>query len=48
MALLDLRGQGTFLYEVKPSLFPEGELTGTEVALWEIYYTYKKEETENG
>jgi len=48
MALLDARGQGRFLFEVKSSLFPEGEITGTEIALWELYYTFKKEESENG
>ena len=36
MALLDLKGG--FLYQHKPSLFPEGEITGTEMMLWELYY----------
>lgn len=36
MALLELRGG--YLYQHKPSLFPGGELTGTELLLWEIYY----------
>jgi len=40
MALLDLRGG--YLFQTMPSLFPEGELTGTEVLLWEMYYTEKK------
>jgi hypothetical protein len=39
MALLDLRGG--FLYQHKPSLFPEGELTDTETLLWELYYKDK-------
>jgi hypothetical protein len=39
MALLDLRGG--FLYEHKPSLFPGGEITPTEMALWELYYSEK-------
>jgi len=39
MALLDMQGQ--FLFQVKPSLFPQGELTGTEVLLWELYYQEK-------
>jgi len=46
MALLDLRNQ--FLFQVKPSIFPEGELTGTEVALWEIYYHDKNERLSHG
>lgn len=36
MTLLDLRGG--YLYQHKASLFPEGELTGTELLLWEWYY----------
>jgi hypothetical protein len=40
MALLDLRGG--FLYEHKRSLFPEGEITGTEILLWELYYMDKE------
>lgn len=41
MALLDLRGGGRFLYEVRPHDFPEGQLTETELLLWEIYYKEK-------
>lgn len=40
MALLDLRGG--FLYEHKPSLFPENEISGTELLLWELYYQQKE------
>lgn len=43
MALLDLRGG--YLYQHKPSLFPEGELTGTESLLWELYYKDKNART---
>lgn len=39
MALLDLRGG--YLYEHKKSLFPGGEITGTEMLLWELYYQDK-------
>jgi len=41
MVLLDMRNK--FLYEAKPSIFPEGELTGTEILLWELYYKEKNE-----
>jgi hypothetical protein len=30
--------RGGFLYEHLPSLFPEGEFTEVELALWELYY----------
>jgi len=43
MALLDLRGG--YLYQHRPSLFPAGELTGTEALLWELYYQDKNERT---
>lgn len=39
MALLDLRGG--FLYQHRSDLFPQGFLTETESALWELYY-YEK------
>jgi len=39
MVLCDLRGK--LLYEVCPSLFPYGELSETEVMLWELYYEDK-------
>lgn len=39
MTLLDVRGG--YLYEHKPSLFPEGEISGCELLLWEMYY-YEK------
>ena len=39
MCLLDLKGG--YLYEHKRSLFPEGEITGTELVLWELYYHEK-------
>jgi len=39
MVLCDLRGK--LLYEVNPSLFPAGELSETEVMLWELYYKDK-------
>ena len=32
-----------FLFEIKPSLFPEGELSTTEMILWEKFYCEKKE-----
>jgi len=41
MILLDMRGG--FLYEHKPSLFPEGEFTENELALWELFYHDKKQ-----
>lgn len=41
MALLDLRGG--YLYQHKPSLIPEGELTETEMLLWEMYYHDKND-----
>jgi len=40
MALLDLRGG--YLYQHKSSLFPEGEMTETELLLWELYYLDKE------
>jgi hypothetical protein len=40
LTLLEARGQ--FLFQVKPSLFPEGELTTAEVIIWEKYYSEKK------
>jgi len=43
MALLDLRGGGRFLYEVMPSEFPDGQLSETEILLWELYYRDKNE-----
>ena len=43
MALLDLRGGGRFLYEVLPGLFPESQMTETELLLWEFYYRDKNE-----
>jgi hypothetical protein len=39
MVLCDMKGK--FLYEVKPSLFPEGELTETEIQLWAMFYEEK-------
>lgn len=36
MSLLELRGG--YLYEHQRSLFPEGEITGTELLLWELHY----------
>jgi len=41
MALLDVRGG--YLYQHKPSLFPGGEITGTEQVLWELYYHEKNQ-----
>lgn len=41
MAILDLKGG--YLYQHKPSLFPGGEITGTEMALWELYYHEKNQ-----
>jgi len=46
MALLDLRGG--FIYQHKPSIFPEGELTDTEALLWELYYREKNARAKNG
>jgi hypothetical protein len=43
MALLDLRGG--YLYQHKQSLFPGGEITGTELVLWELYYHDKNKRT---
>lgn len=40
MSLLDARGG--YLYEHKPSLFPEGEITDTELILWGMYYERKR------
>ena len=31
------RFQKRFLFEAMPSEFPEGELTDTEMALWDLY-----------
>jgi len=33
--------RGRFLYETNPSIFPEGELTETELILWELFYREK-------
>lgn len=41
MALLELRGG--YLYEHKRSLFPEGEVTETELLLWEWHYHEKNQ-----
>lgn len=41
MTIIDIRDTGHYLFEVCPSLFPEGELTGTESVLWELYYKDK-------
>lgn len=32
---------GKPLYEVCPSIFPEGELTTTELTLWELHFRAK-------
>lgn len=40
MYLLDLRGG--YLYQHKPSVFPGGEISGTELLLWDFYYQQKK------
>jgi len=37
-----LESRNHFLYEAKPSLFPEGELTIAEVIIWEKYYQMKR------
>jgi len=42
MCLLELRGG--YLYQHKPSLFPEGEITGTELLLWELHYRERNRE----
>ncbi len=42
MGLLDKRG--AFIYQVRPSLFPEGELTATEMLLWNWFYEEKNEQ----
>jgi len=44
MTLCDLRGK--LLYEVCPSEFPAGELSETEMLLWELYYRDKNERSE--
>lgn len=41
MSLLDIRGG--YLYQHQPSLFPEGQITQTELALWELYYHDKQQ-----
>jgi len=46
MTLCDLRGK--LLYEVCPSEFPVGELSETEMLLWELYYRDKSERSNNG
>jgi len=46
MALLDLRGSGEFLFQVRPDVFPEGFLTQVEVCLWIEFY--KEKEARNG
>ena len=43
MSLLDIRGG--FLYEHKRSIFSEGEITETELILWELYYHEKNNRT---
>ena len=45
MSLIDIKGEGHYLFQVCPSLFPEGELTMTEGLLWELYYKDKKART---
>lgn len=42
MAMLDYRASGRFLFEVCPDMFPEGQLTETEILLWELYYIEKQ------
>jgi len=41
MALIDVKGEG-YLFQLKPSIFPEGELGLIECALWELYYHDKE------
>jgi len=41
LPLLDTRQQ--FLFQVKPSLFPDGELCLAEMILWEKYYKQKND-----
>jgi hypothetical protein len=36
MTLCDMKGR--FLFEVRPDLFPQGQLTAVECALWGNYY----------
>lgn len=43
MFLLDLRGG--YLYQHKPSEFPAGEISQTELQLWDYYYQQKKSST---
>lgn len=35
--------RGGFLYEHRPDLFPEGQLTDTELELWAMYYRERNE-----
>jgi len=42
MVLLEARNK--FIYEVRPSIFPEGELTATEMLMWQWYYDEKNSE----
>ncbi len=42
MWLIDLKGNGKFLFEVLPHHFPEGFLTENEIALWELHFDAKK------
>jgi len=44
MVICDLHKK--LLYESCPSLFPEGELTETEMILWELYYEEKNAKRE--
>lgn len=33
-----LHARGGYLFEVRPDLFPEGQLTTTELELWGLFY----------
>jgi hypothetical protein len=34
---------GSFLYQARPDLFPEGYLTPVEIELWNIFEDFKKD-----
>ncbi len=45
MALEICDRKGRFLFEVRPDLFPQGQLTTVECRLWGMYYEDKARAT---
>lgn len=48
VALTLLHAKGGYLYEHRPDLFPEGQLTDTEMELWGLFYRDRNREQKRG